>query len=186
MPAARTALDYAETALLEHLIFGTLTDDDPTTNVAAALLNATKRCPCCNNSVGWASLTVANRIVAALDKDLPGHRHHLAVSFEHADRNHNTGLHLDRVDGAFAANAEDTVRFLLALAAAVCQDDGGLTVRSAQVDAADQVRGWSIGGGFAVPLSRAEIFNAYCTDAATGEPIPPEPDTEYCDAFNLR
>ncbi|MFB7649345.1 hypothetical protein ACFC0S_16195 [Streptomyces sp. NPDC056084] len=185
MPASRTARDYAETALLEHRIFGTL-DDDHTTNAAATLLNATGTCPCCGNNVGWASVTVADRILAALGEDLPGHRHYLAVSFEHADHVQPAGLQLDRIDGALTADAADTVRFLLALAAAVCQDRGGLMARSSLVDADDQVRGWRIGGGVATPLDRAEVFNAYCTDATTGEPIPPSPQTEYCDAFTLR
>ncbi|MFD3820229.1 hypothetical protein ACFWRZ_34650 [Streptomyces rubiginosohelvolus] len=44
------------------------------------------------------------------------------------------------------------------------------------------VRGWVFRDGDPIPLNRAEAFNAYCTDPATGEIIPPDPDTEYADA----
>lgn len=42
-----------------------------------------------------------------------------------------------------------------------------------------QVRGWSLHGGRLRPLSEAEVFAAYCTDARTGEPVPPEPEVQY-------
>ncbi|MER0443079.1 hypothetical protein ABR738_00560 [Streptomyces sp. Edi4] len=182
----RTARDYAETALLEHMITGTLSDDDHTTNAAVALLNSTRACLCCGNNAGWAALAVAERILIALDQGLPGHRYHLTTSFDHDAVRHVVGLQVDRVDGELEADAEDAIRFLLVLAAGVCQGSAGLTARSSRLGGDDQVRAWSIGGGAVSPLSRAEVFNAYCTDAATGEPIPPCPQTEYCDAFILR
>lgn len=185
MPAT-TARDYAETALLEHLITGTLSDDDRTTNLAVALLNATRTCACCGNSMGWAALTVADRILGALSQDLPGDQQNIVATFEHDGDVRTAELQLARVSGVLTANAEEAVRFLLALAAGVCQDNSGLTVRSSYPGATDQVRGWSIGHGVAIPLNRAQIFDAYCTDAVTGEPLPPCPQTEYCDAFILR
>ncbi|MEU4032459.1 hypothetical protein [Streptomyces anulatus] len=44
------------------------------------------------------------------------------------------------------------------------------------------VRGWVFQDGDPIPLNRAQAFNAYCTDPATGDIIPPDPDTEYADA----
>ncbi|MFC7216795.1 hypothetical protein ACFQLX_01195 [Streptomyces polyrhachis] len=41
------------------------------------------------------------------------------------------------------------------------------------------VRGWRIAHGWLLPLTAAEVFSAYCEDAVTGEPIPPEPDVDY-------
>ncbi|MCZ0983842.1 hypothetical protein O1L60_44575 [Streptomyces diastatochromogenes] len=180
-----TARDLAETALLEHLITGTLDDRDRTTNLAVTVLNSAGTCACCSESVGWTALAVADHILAALTDALTGDRHHIVCTFEDGDDVLAAPLHLARVCGALAASAEDTVRFLLTLAAGVCQGRSGLTVRSSKVGAVDEVRAWSLGHGAITPLNRAQTFAAYCTDAATGEPIPPQPDTEYCDAFPL-
>lgn len=56
----------------------------------------------------------------------------------------------------------------------------GLAMRTAGEKAT--VRGWKFTDGDPIPLNRAQTFKAYCTDAETGEPIPPDPDTEYADA----
>ncbi|MFD5427714.1 hypothetical protein [Streptomyces sp. NPDC127084] len=59
---------------------------------------------------------------------------------------------------------------------------GGAVLRTNHADDASRVLGWRLSDCTAHPLNRAEIFSAYCTDAATGEPIPPEPGAEYADA----
>ncbi|MGW0704274.1 hypothetical protein ACWD0A_34345 [Streptomyces sp. NPDC002867] len=56
---------------------------------------------------------------------------------------------------------------------------GGAVVCTNHADDTSRVLGWRLSDCIAPPLGRAEIFSAYCTDAATGEPIPPEPGTEY-------
>ncbi|MGP4001571.1 hypothetical protein [Streptomyces sp. 8N706] len=55
-------------------------------------------------------------------------------------------------------------------------------MRTNHADDTSRVLGWRLSDCTTHPLNRAEIFSAYCTDAATGEPIPPEPGTEYADA----
>jgi hypothetical protein len=49
-------------------------------------------------------------------------------------------------------------------------------------DDTSRVLGWRLSDCTAHLLNRAEIFGAYCTDAATGEPFRPEPGAEYADA----
>ncbi|TDC62956.1 hypothetical protein, partial [Streptomyces hainanensis] len=62
-------------------------------------------------------------------------------------------------------------------------EPGGLVARSKPPAGGDQeVRGWSLRGGLPRPLTAGEVFAAYCTDATTGEPIPPEPDVAYLPA----
>lgn len=57
---------------------------------------------------------------------------------------------------------------------------GGVVLRTTHDDERpDTVRGWSLRDGRLHPLSEAEVFNAYCTDAATGDPVPPEPGVVY-------
>ncbi|MFG2298401.1 hypothetical protein [Streptomyces sp. NPDC048603] len=70
---------------------------------------------------------------------------------------------------------------VLTLAAMV---GGGAVIRST-VDQASEVMGWKLMEFYAKPLSASEIFNAYCTDAETGEVIPPEWGVEYVAAPRL-
>ncbi|CAL9601918.1 hypothetical protein SUDANB121_05470 [Nocardiopsis dassonvillei] len=44
------------------------------------------------------------------------------------------------------------------------------------------VRGWRIADHTLQPLDEAEMFDAHCTDAASGEPIPPERGVEFAPA----
>lgn len=59
---------------------------------------------------------------------------------------------------------------------------GGAVMRTHHADDTSRVLGWRLTDCTARPLNRAEIFDAYCTNPATGEPIPPESGTEYADA----
>jgi hypothetical protein len=55
---------------------------------------------------------------------------------------------------------------------------GGLTLRTFSKEG-PVVYGWWLGNNGLVGLSEAEIFDAHCTDATTGEPIPPEARVTY-------
>lgn len=48
------------------------------------------------------------------------------------------------------------------------------------------VRGWALHDGWLWPLTDAEVFNAYCTDHRTGDPIAPEPSVVYEAGYLLR
>lgn len=47
------------------------------------------------------------------------------------------------------------------------------------------VRGWLLDDRRAYPLTEASMFNAFCTDNATGEPIPPERGVLFADAWEV-
>ncbi|AXK35227.1 hypothetical protein DVA86_23900 [Streptomyces armeniacus] len=49
----------------------------------------------------------------------------------------------------------------------------------------ETVRGWCLRDGWLRPLTEAEVFAAYCTDADTGEPVPPEPGVSYAAGYAL-
>ncbi|WP_331732668.1 hypothetical protein [Streptomyces sp. NBC_00989] len=57
--------------------------------------------------------------------------------------------------------------------------DAALFVRSYTTDSASVLRGWHVADGWPQPMEAADVFSAYCTDLATGDPIPPEPGTDY-------
>ncbi|MEU3458769.1 hypothetical protein ABZ721_02275 [Streptomyces sp. NPDC006733] len=77
------------------------------------------------------------------------------------------------------AEADALVFCTVLAAAAVSGGSAGIVVRSTVTGGRDEVRGWSLRDGWPQPLTEAEVFNAYCTDAATGEPVPPEPGVTY-------
>jgi hypothetical protein len=69
--------------------------------------------------------------------------------------------------------------------AAVTARVGGLVVRTTDTDGRDTVRGWELRDGEPRPLSEAAVFDAYCTDVATGDPVPPEPGVRYAAGLPL-
>lgn len=44
------------------------------------------------------------------------------------------------------------------------------------------VRGWRAADHTLTPLDEAEMFDAHCTDSASGEPVPPERGVEFAPA----
>ncbi|MCM2579261.1 hypothetical protein [Streptomyces meridianus] len=80
----------------------------------------------------------------------------------------------------------DALVFCTVLAVAVAEGGpGGVVLRSSTEDGRDTVRGWSLRDGWLRPLTEAEVFSAYCTDAETGEPVPPEPGVDYRPGLTL-
>lgn len=47
------------------------------------------------------------------------------------------------------------------------------------------VRCWFVADGVAYPRTEAETFAAFCTDAESGELIPPERGVQYADAWTV-
>ncbi|MFC4031557.1 hypothetical protein ACFO3J_08695 [Streptomyces polygonati] len=77
------------------------------------------------------------------------------------------------------SEADALVVCTIMAAGTVSAHSGGLVVRTTDPDGTETVRGWSLREGEPHPLSEAEVFSAYCTDPATGEPVPPEHGVLY-------
>ncbi|MEU5191482.1 hypothetical protein AB0G83_30690 [Streptomyces klenkii] len=86
-----------------------------------------------------------------------------------------------RDDGLLHLGEAAALLFCTVLAAGIATDrPGGVVLRSTLPGRRDTVRGWNLkDGGRLHPLTEAEVFAAYCTDARTGEPVPPEPGVDY-------
>ncbi|WP_252395476.1 hypothetical protein [Streptantibioticus parmotrematis] len=95
------------------------------------------------------------------------------VAVLHADCDDDGTVHL--------AEADAMVLCTLLAAGLTTGSPGGLVLRTGRgtPDAPDRVRGWTLRDGWLRPLTEAQVFNAYCTDAETGEPVPPEPGVSY-------
>jgi hypothetical protein len=91
-------------------------------------------------------------------------------------------------DGTVHLAETDALVLCTLLAAAIATGGpGGLVLRTGDGTPAapDHVRGWTLRDGWPHPLTEAQVFDAYCTDAGTGDPVPPEPGVTYCAGTDL-
>lgn len=69
---------------------------------------------------------------------------------------------------------------------------GGLVLRTlpavspgAAGSGSEEVRGWKARDGWLQALTAAQVFDAYCTHAQTGTPVPPEPGVDHLPGITL-
>ncbi|MEV8537132.1 hypothetical protein [Streptomyces sp. NPDC051211] len=151
---------------------------------ATMLLAGLGQCADCGEDIGQASFEQAGRVVKRLlDGAGPG-RHHLVCSIPTEDEQLIAVLHADTTDGGAAGR--EGIDFVTVLAVGIAlSGTGGVVLRSSREGSSDRVHGWRLDGGKLVPLTAAAVFNAYCTDADTGEPVAPEPGVEYCPGYRV-
>jgi hypothetical protein len=157
---------------------------------ATRLLTGLGLCDCCGQDLGHASSDRAVRAMTGLLETAGSGRHHLVCSVTarespaelpltavlHAEGDEEGGLRLDE---------DEAMALATVLAAGIATDSpGGVVLRTGH-GGRDVVRGWQLCDGWLLPLSEAEVFTAYCTDPATGEPVPPEPDVDYRPGLDL-
>ncbi|MFI5619028.1 hypothetical protein [Streptomyces sp. NPDC051567] len=156
---------------------------------ATSLLAGVGACADCGEDIGHASF---DRAAAALERLLagarPGH-HHLVCSVPAEAQQLVAALHADTAAAPRTpprTEGRDSLDFVTVLAAGLALGgSGGLVLRTTSGTGRDRVHGWRLDRGRLVPLSTAAVFNAYCTDADTGDPVPPEPGVEYCPGYEV-
>ncbi|KOU16970.1 hypothetical protein ADK52_32505 [Streptomyces sp. WM6372] len=157
---------------------------------ATTLLAGVGSCADCGEDIGHASFTRARGALTRLVEGAgPGH-HHLVCSVPTQDEQLVAVLHAEVVpdhrDGPPRIEGRDGLDFVTVLAAGLALGGpGGLVLRSTTDGIGDRVHGWRLDRGRLVPLSAAAVFNAYCTDADSGDPVPPEPGVEYCPGYEV-
>ena len=139
-------------------------------------------CPDCGQALAQCAFDRASdtllRVVEAVG---PG-RHHIVCSLPTGDgppllaaaeieAGEDGELRLDEADALVVCT--------IVAAGSALPRSGGLVVRTTDPDGTQTVRGWSLRDGEPHPLSEAEVFNAYCTDPDTGDPVPPEPGLRH-------
>ncbi|MGI5483935.1 hypothetical protein [Streptomyces lavendofoliae] len=153
---------------------------------ATMLLTDAGECADCGQDIGRAAFDQATHtLTRLLDAAGPG-THHLVCSIP-ADEQLLAVLHTDRPPtGPAVLDTTEAAEFVTVLAAGIAlESPGGLVLRTTTPAAPDRVHGWRLDRGRLVPLTEAEVFNAYCTDADTGEPLPPEPGVDYRAGFDI-
>ncbi|MBW5486389.1 hypothetical protein GPJ59_32150 [Streptomyces bambusae] len=156
---------------------------------ATMLLAGLGACADCGEDIGHASFERAGHLLTRLvERAGPGH-HHMVCSVPTPDEQLIAVLHAEasgepedppRIEG------RDGLDFVTVLAAGIALGGpGGLVLRTTAPGAKDRVHGWRLAGGRLVALPAASVFDAYCTDADTGEPVAPEPGVDYCPGFEV-
>ncbi|MFE2376340.1 hypothetical protein [Streptomyces sp. NPDC059398] len=158
-----------------------------TLEYATLVLADAGECADCGRNVGTASFDRASRALKSLLDGAGAGVHHLVCSIPtedepliavlHAESGEDPGIRLDRTEGT---------AFVTVLAAGMAlESPGGTVVRTTAPGQDDRVRGWRLQRGRLLPLTAGEVFSAYCTDADTGDPVPPEPGVDYCAGYPI-
>ncbi|WP_329362241.1 hypothetical protein OG896_03450 [Streptomyces sp. NBC_00669] len=154
---------------------------------ATDLLMDAGSCPDCGQDLAHCAFDDASdTLLRLLDAVGPG-AHHLVCSLPTDDGPPlPAALHAHTSpDGEpHFAEADALVLCTLIAAATVTGRTAGLVIRTFDHDG-DTVRGWELHQGDPRPLTEAAVFDAYCTDPATGTPIPPEPGVRYAAGIPL-
>ncbi|MFD9412999.1 hypothetical protein ACFWBN_39210 [Streptomyces sp. NPDC059989] len=156
---------------------------------ATSLLAGVGTCADCGEDIGQASF---ERAAAALERLVAGAgrgHHHLVCSVPTEAEQLVAVLHADVGDDPEAPpriEGREGLDFVTVLAAGLALGGpGGLVLRSTTEGFRDRVHGWRLDRGRLTALSAAAVFNAYCTDADTGDPVAPEPRVEYCPGYEV-
>ncbi|KOX09957.1 hypothetical protein [Nocardiopsis sp. NRRL B-16309] len=130
--------------------------------------------------------TDARTLLSALLRDLPGDHHVLTLN-----TGHPMSTAIDARGEGFDVEHPAVVERLCAaisrpspsaLVLRTLTDRISHTLPDGTAVPVTLVRGWRVGERTLFPLDEAEMFNAHCTDAASGEPVPPERGVEYAGA----
>ncbi|HEY8984900.1 MAG TPA: hypothetical protein VIU15_35665 [Streptomyces sp.] len=189
---SRYTAELAATGPLVEYDGGPLTDLVPTLvdeavrratwEYAASLLARLGVCASCGEDIGRAAFTRASALLTrVLDTAPPGHRH-LVCSVSAAPETLIAVLHAESTpDGTTRLDETEALEFTTVLALGIAtHSPGGLVLRVTAPDTRDRVHGWRLRGEDLEPLTAAEVFDAYCTDAESGDLIAPESDVDYC------
>lgn len=136
---------------------------------------------CRDDTTARAAFDRAGAALRAVVESVGAGVHHLVCSVPADGTSLVAVLHADAREAGPPKLAEPSglvFRTVLACGFAL-RGAGGLVLRTIVGDSPETVRGWALQDGWLRPLSEAEVFTAYCTDAETGEPIPPEHGVEY-------
>jgi hypothetical protein len=152
-----------------------------TWDYASTLLARLGSCATCGEDLGRSAFTRASALlVRILDTAPPGHRH-LVCSVSGTAEPLVAVLHADDHDGVTELDEAEALEFTTVLALGTAtRSPGGLVMRTSAPGTADRVYGWRLRGNGLEPLTAGEVFDAYCTDAESGELISPESGVDYC------
>ncbi|MCR8944916.1 hypothetical protein ABT013_27545 [Streptomyces bacillaris] len=154
---------------------------------ATLLLADLGACADCGQDIGRAAFDRASHLLTRLLETAGPGTHHLVCSTPTENDQLLAVLNTHRdATGPARLDASEGAEFASVLAVAIAlETPGGVVLRTSTPDTPDRVHGWRLAYGALAPLTAGEVFNAYCTDADTGEPVSPESGVEYCAGFDI-
>ncbi|MDW4904379.1 hypothetical protein RB628_03255 [Streptomyces sp. ADMS] len=149
---------------------------------AATLLARIGACASCGEDIGRSAFTRASNLLDRIIDTAPHGNRHLVCSVMTPAETLVAVLHADDdSEGATDLDEAEVLEFTTILALGIAtQCPGGLVMRTTSPSATDRIYGWRVRGNGLDPLTAGEVFDAYCTDAESGDLISPEPDVDYC------
>lgn len=149
---------------------------------AATLLARIGACASCGEDIGHAAFIRASNLLVRIIDTAPQGNRHLVCSVTTPVETLVAVLHADDdSEGATELDEAETLEFTTVLALGLAtQNPGGLVMRTTVPGTIDRIYGWRLRGNGLEPLTAGEVFDAYCTDAESGDLIAPEPDVDYC------
>ncbi|CAL9624143.1 hypothetical protein [Streptomyces sp. Tu 3180] len=153
---------------------------------ATTLLTRLGPCASCGEDLGRAAFARASRLLTRiLDTAPPGDRH-LVCSVSGPPETLIAVLHADDVAGRMELDEAEALEFTTVLAVGLATESpGGLVMRTSAPGTRDRIHGWRLRAHGLEPLTAGEVFDAYCTDAESGDLIPPESNVDYCEPPDL-
>lgn len=151
---------------------------------ATVLLARLGTCAVCGEDIGRAAFSRASDLlVQLLDISGPGTRH-LVCSVPATPETLLAALHAEQdTEGDTELDETEALEFTTVLAVGIATHRAaGLVMRTTADGLPDRVQGWRLHGDRLRPLTAAEVFDAYCTDAVSGDLVAPESGVDYCDA----
>ncbi|WP_320780614.1 hypothetical protein [Streptomyces sp. CRN 30] len=148
---------------------------------AATLLAGIGACASCGEDIGRAAFTHATELLTRiLDAVGPG-EHHLVCTVSAASQPLTAALRSEGPGAPWRTDDTGTLELTTVLAVGLAtQSAGGLVMRTSGSGTTDRVYGWKLRGDGLVPLTAGEVFDAYCTDSASGDLVSPESGVDYC------
>ncbi|MYW64891.1 hypothetical protein GTY65_12565 [Streptomyces sp. SID8379] len=148
---------------------------------ASSVLAHIGPCAVCGQDIGRIAFARASYLLARVLDAIGEGIHHMVCSASTTRDPLQAVLHVH-------ALAPDTVRLdesaamelttVLALAVAT-NSACGLVLRTSRTGERDQVYGWQLKDEGLHELTAAQVFDAYCIDAYSGDLMAPEPDVDY-------
>ncbi|MFD4410984.1 hypothetical protein [Streptomyces sp. NPDC058476] len=149
---------------------------------ATTLLARIGNCASCGEDIGRASFVRASRLLTRILDTAGRGDLHLVCSVSTAPEKLVAVLRADAdPEGTKHLDESEALEFTTVLALGIATGSaGGLVMRTTAPDTTDRVYGWRLRGEDLEPLTAAEVFDAYCTDADSGDLVSPESGVDYC------
>ncbi|MFF2506911.1 hypothetical protein ACFVTY_26565 [Streptomyces sp. NPDC058067] len=154
---------------------------------ASSVLARIGTCGACGQDIGRDAFARASHLLTRVLDTAGTGTHHLVCSIPTDAETLLSVLHVDtRTEGTAHLDEREALELTTVLALGIAtRSPGGLVLRTTAPDKDDRVQGWRLRDERLLPLTAAEVFDAYCTDAQSGDLVAPESGVDYCAAPDL-